>query len=93
MFSDGYMKRTNRPLLRLLNPLRGLRLPQCRWIGNYYFMTHQSWIWVHKDFQQDEGELSALSSNILKTLSFSQIFLSDLVYLNGLLCQICVKKF
>ena len=55
MFSDGYIKRTNHPLLRLDYPLRRLRLPQCRWIGNYYFMTHQSWIWVHKDFQQDEG--------------------------------------
>ena len=28
------------------------------WIGNYYFMTHQSWIWVPKDFQQDEGEIT-----------------------------------
>ena len=59
MFSDGYMKRKNHPLLRLLNPLRRLRLPQCRWIGNYYFMTHQSWIWVHKDFQQDGGEITS----------------------------------
>ena len=58
MFSEGYMKRTNHPLLRLLYPLRRLRLPQCRWIGDYYFMTHQSWIWVHKDFQQDEGEIT-----------------------------------
>ena len=23
-----------------------------------YMMTHQSWIWVHKDFQQDEGEIT-----------------------------------
>ena len=58
MFSDGYMKRTNHPLLRLDYPLRRLRLPQCRWIGDYYFMTHQIWIWVPKDFQQDEGELT-----------------------------------
>ena len=58
MFSDGYMKRTNHSLLRLLYPLIGLRLPQCRWIGDYYFMTHQIWIWVPKDFQQDERELT-----------------------------------
>ena len=37
------------------------------------------------------SEGSTLSSNILKTLSFSQIFFSDTVYLNGLLCQICVR--
>ena len=58
MFSDGYMKRPNHPLLRLHYPLIGLRLPKCRLIGNYYFMTQQSWIWVHKDFQQDEGVLT-----------------------------------
>ena len=27
-------------------------------------MTHQSWIWVHKDFQQDEGVLTLIEHEI-----------------------------
>ena len=49
-FLCGYIKRTKRPIFRLNYSLLGLLLPQCRWIDNYYFITHESWILMHKVF-------------------------------------------